>query len=598
MTETSDGKPVDKAPPPDPSTMSDDESVATAKVGETTKPNDQEMKEFVLRFEFHPKNPTLSTRIAQTHIYLLYNLQFEFEDNLIIIDNKNKKLPEVNPVEWGAVKHQQHFNIHLRRANDNRKESYSILHRVRTNQSLSTLKNGNHMKDLLKKYNCYMRKHAWNEDEHSTILAGYAIGINPEYYDPAHAHSLLTQTIQKAMPRAKMPAFKMVYSSPAINLDSGAIARTKAYAIEILRETVSTAMPILKEVFKGTNQLLPGKMKYTHPKAFLNGIKLQNQMLGNTYVIVLTSISPEMMFYIKEKIKSYPGILDVIQTRKTDTEGRWHVVVTKTHFTKTRTQLASDFEHEIIPLIATDAFPPTRTYGCQAGVVIRADDNSSGENSFMSVSANSFATLDLSSVPDTYIYQPSVESAYSFPNTWAEVARPKIPTTIEHVTECKAPTEINDSTISSPTTITEGTPTSVSELSSQYHTEMQAMQVRIKSLELLIRTLQSTVQQSITLHMTTGLHQIDRTMPDPTSSNPSTPTRKVPYRSPESSTAIPSTGLRHSNNQHPSQLADDDPKRSSPDISRSPSNQPPKRQKPKTPEPRNLHTDFQTDVHL
>jgi len=29
------------------------------------------------------------------HIYLLYNLQFEFEENLIIIDNKNKELPKL-----------------------------------------------------------------------------------------------------------------------------------------------------------------------------------------------------------------------------------------------------------------------------------------------------------------------------------------------------------------------------------------------------------------------------------------------------------------------------------------------------------------------
>ena len=100
-----------------------------------------------------------------------------------------------------------------------------------------------------------------------------------------------------------------------------------AYAIEYERKDANKVLRALKDTFKGTNQLLLTKLRYTHPNSFANAVKLQNKVMNETYVIPLNNVSTDEIFYLQPMLQQVNGIKDVVPTRKTQMEGRYNILL-------------------------------------------------------------------------------------------------------------------------------------------------------------------------------------------------------------------------------------------------------------------------------
>jgi hypothetical protein len=86
--------------------------------------------------------------------------------------------------------------------------------------------------DLLRKHNCVLTEHRWTEDIWNTTQLGFLQGLDPQFYDLAHATSKVATELKRHFPsKHKIPKFHLAYCRPKITYNGKQI-RTKAYAIE------------------------------------------------------------------------------------------------------------------------------------------------------------------------------------------------------------------------------------------------------------------------------------------------------------------------------------------------------------------------------
>jgi hypothetical protein len=103
-----------------------------------------------------------------------------------------------------------------------------ILHRIHTNQSISTLLRNYHtIFKLLKSNDCWLANHDWDKSVWDTAQAGHLIGINPAHYTPAIAVQKLSKQIEEKV-NFELPPIHLVYTSPRSSLSGGDEVLSKA----------------------------------------------------------------------------------------------------------------------------------------------------------------------------------------------------------------------------------------------------------------------------------------------------------------------------------------------------------------------------------
>jgi hypothetical protein len=417
----------------------DTTSVTTEQTGTKATPNDQGMKEITIKFEFQPPNANESQKVSLVHTHILMEIQKEFEDAVQIYDNKNKQLKSIDPIVWNSVTHhQRHFKTHSRPGSQNRRSKLVIIHRFHTDLSLSTIKHHGTINNLLKQNHCYMRAHAFDETIWDTMQLGYFIGINPQHYTEDQTASIIKDDFKKKGIKSH-PSFRMVYSSPNLQY-KGSNGRTKAYAIEFDRKDATAMSSALKTTYASTNKFLLARLRYTHPESFRNAIRIQNSHLSSVYVIPLDYCNPDLMFYIKDPLLARTGVLDVVQVQRRTKEGRYNVLVEKLQFNSVKRWLDQHLD-QLVSTAPPDALVPNQFPDIPQLAMGSGGDNSSGELSFMSMSAVSFASVDTTGIPDTFEFHPIRAST-----SWSGV--------VQNVPRART----DDSTINTATTVSEITP--------------------------------------------------------------------------------------------------------------------------------------------
>ena len=344
----------------------DDASISTLVSGQSAFPAEDPMVETTLRFEFKPKDQAAAAKTAFLHTQLLAHLQSNFEEDIKIYDNKGTVLPQIDTVEWhSSTVHQRHFKIHVIPGTERRITKHFIQHRIRTTQSLSTLRNHHAISTLLKKHNAYFRQHQWNETIYDTIQLGHIIGLNPQHYDNTQAIAIVQQSIQKTT-SAQIPPIRMIYSSPSIR-HSDKDYRTKAYSIETERKNVPAVLKLLKSAYQITDtttsqdhRFLIAKLRYSHPESYVNAIKMQTQLLTNTYVIPLLYVTPEALFYMEDQIRKIRGVIDLVPTRRSTVTGRYNILVQKRHFEEVQDFLVTQIDILYADVPSDALIPPGR----------------------------------------------------------------------------------------------------------------------------------------------------------------------------------------------------------------------------------------------
>ena len=317
-----------------------------------------------------------------------------------------------------------------------------------------------------------MRKHFWTKEVKDNKQICHILGINTENYTSDDSATRVTSDIKKMTSNSAVPPFCMVYSFPSITTEDGRFS-TKAYSLEARADDVSEIKRLLKTTYKGTNRVLLAALRYSNEKAYSNGIRLQTKHIKRHYTIPIEETSPEVMTHLRDKIMAIEHVCDIVKTKRTSRYGRYNIVVERPQFNEVKTVLNETWG-EILEEIPTEVMDDNK-FGTPY-LSIR-DDESEGEMSFLSLSAQSLASLDLSDISDTFETFPPPSSVHNWSYA-AVVAKKKPPSEIE------AKTSPPDQTPTS---------TGTSDLTSAHQEQLTSMQ---KSIDELKKQLAASTRQN------------------------------------------------------------------------------------------------------
>ena len=180
-------------------------SDVTENKGANPRENEQEMTSKVLKFSFvysEKKPNSIQPQIIHTHWMQI--VQETLRNEIFIVINLNKDVEQVSTFKWtDPTIHQKQFKMHSKTSGqvERRQTSYYIVHRILTNESVSSKKNTTAVKQLLKEYNTYITgDHQWNETQWETNRIGFVTNYDPSFFNRTqatmkfnqHLHSLVS----------------------------------------------------------------------------------------------------------------------------------------------------------------------------------------------------------------------------------------------------------------------------------------------------------------------------------------------------------------------------------------------------------------------
>jgi hypothetical protein len=434
----------------------DDDTVVTPTKGETSESRGLTVEEKTLKFRFplikYGSNGNVNPLVL--HAHWMHEVQTAFGDGVKFFDNSNRKIGKLDLLSITQESQEHQFSVHTTQTRNRSKDDVQgntheaqqypnriIIHRMQTKYTLCEIKSTPNVANLMQKYNFYVNEHKWSETDWDTIQLGFFYGVDPQFYDTVHATCKIQEAFKKNVPRAKVPKFRLVYCSPKVRSTKGnnRPIRTKGYAIETLRKDRDEMTRILKQAYKEDGTFVPFQMRSRHPEAFEKMIRAQtHHRLANNFVIVLNHVGPNVKHYISERILATEGVQAVLPGKSVNKDGRYNVLVHKSHYHKTREYFMDTLASWINDNAAPDAKSTLDKYpGPPEVASISSDGFSRGDDSYINISINTaFAigsAISDSSPPD-YVFQDktlasdtsTLGGSRSFPSertrTWADMA--------------------------------------------------------------------------------------------------------------------------------------------------------------------------------
>lgn len=100
----------------------------------------------------------------------------------------------------------------------------------------------------------------------------------------------------------------------------------------------------LRKLYADEPLFIPYSTKKKHPEIVAKVIMRQNKNMAETYVIVIVGLNREVMEAVGEHLKEVPGFHKISNTNKTDTHGRWYIMVKQSKFKEVRKMLNTNFK--------------------------------------------------------------------------------------------------------------------------------------------------------------------------------------------------------------------------------------------------------------
>ncbi len=415
----------------------DDNTVATPPKGEKRRTRELVVEEKTLKFRFPPpKDSDGNVNPLVLHVHWMHEVQTAFGEGVLFFDNGNRKLSKLDPLRDMPESQAHHFAVHNVQSTSG--TTRFIIHRIQTKFPLSEIKNAPNVANLMQKYDFYVNDHKWNETEWETTQLGFFYGIDPQFYDLDQATCKIQEVLKKNVQRMKAPRFRLVYCSPKVRVASGGkrTIRTKAYAIETLRQDRDSMTRVLKQAYKDSGTFVPFQMRARHPDAFEKMIRAQTHLLANDYVIILNYVGPDVMHYISERVLAIDGVQAVLPCKSANEDGKYKILVHKDHYHKTRDCIMEELQNWINDHAAPDAKATLNKYPCPPEVApIHSDGFSHGDHSYMNISVNtafSIGSKISDSSPPVFVFQDkklvsdestlgsSRTTSHDLTRTWAE----------------------------------------------------------------------------------------------------------------------------------------------------------------------------------
>ncbi|KAI2503137.1 hypothetical protein MHU86_11328 [Fragilaria crotonensis] len=450
MTERPDGPPGDGGTTPTPPSVHDDASDVTPPRGKKMISKDELLIEKTIKFRFPAIQTHDKVSPASIHLHWIQTVQEVLGHEIQVINNKNRIIPKVDTLRWSSDEHHQHFNVHQaisfansqnnsnnsdgkRKPVTNRGNTAYIVHRIRTSATIREIKSIPKVRELLRRNKVYLTMHNWSEDIWNTTHLGFIMGVDPQFLDDVNAKTRISNDIKNALPRAKVPRFELVFTTPSISINNQTV-QTKAFAIETERSTSTELMKILKLAYKDTKAFVPFQMKQKNPEAYQRIVLQNSKLMAGNHIIVLNNIGPDVMYYLKDHILAIKGIKDVAPAPSYIKDGKYRVQVQKTEFQSARKtlmkELPSLYETEVPP----DGKATTSKYNGPPEVATIFSDgySSSSDGSYMSASIATAMSYDPLTINTQYaMYQNEVEeekfsNSFDTPMSWADILKKKL----------------------------------------------------------------------------------------------------------------------------------------------------------------------------
>ena len=354
----------------------DASSIATPPMGFRNSPEDQTFVSKTIRFFFAPQDSTSINRINPTdvHIQWIRLIQTAFGADIKIISNSNRPVTNLDTGTNAtkAFSYAQQFKEHTKPLGTSPttgqpKVATVLVHRIMTRVPLGQLKRYPPAYQLLTENHCYLNEHHWDEQEWDLQQIGFVTGYNPKYYTNDRVTTMFRARISKAMPRTKIPQFRMVLKSHRINYN-GRTSNTQAYAIEVPTHVTQQLIPIIKEVTKETKEFVTFQMRRRNPEAFQGAIRYQNHLLSTQHVIVINNIGKDAMYYLTDRIRAISGVIDVVATKRVDISGRYYAIVHKENIQIVRDKLTKRFGQWYPEIVPEDARPRPDQFNGPPGI--------------------------------------------------------------------------------------------------------------------------------------------------------------------------------------------------------------------------------------
>jgi hypothetical protein len=289
----------------------------------------------------------------------------------------------------------------------------------------------------------------------------------------------------------KCPPLCMIYTSPRISLDDRHIS-SKVYAIEYKRKNAKDIIWKLKDTFAGSTQFLMAKLRFTHPQSFANALKMQNQIMKDTFILPLVNITPDEMFYLQPLIEQLPGVTTIVPTCLTPTSGRYNILIPAGKFKEVKSNIVKKIS-AIYNQVADDARQnrdALRFMG-PPGIKVAADntDKSSGAISFLTTSAASFASFDMSTTEDAFETFTPATRTYS----WSKVAQQK-PLPIPSKVSTPIPPATATTSSHAVLAMTSNPPCDLQSLRDKYEAKLSSNAAEIAELKIMLQQVLHTLQ--------------------------------------------------------------------------------------------------------
>ena len=234
----------------------DDDTVVTPPRGDRARSNDHSLEEKTIKFRFAPMASGDAVPPHILHVHWMQAIQQAFGDQEVqFFDNANRRVPVIDPIRTEASRSKMMFTLYGRPQSkrkvpplpgDRRSTSKYIIHRVRTVYPISDLKANPRAMKMLKENDFYVNEHRWSEEDWDVLQIGFIFGIDP--------------TFKEGSARAKVPKFKLVYSTPKVTSGTRD-TRMKAYAIETHRSSAVEMAKLLKKVYRTTGEFFLFEMR-------------------------------------------------------------------------------------------------------------------------------------------------------------------------------------------------------------------------------------------------------------------------------------------------------------------------------------------------
>ena len=381
-------------PPPDPApTASDDASVNTEHTANGGKKNDLNTIDFCVKVEFVAKNADSPVPVMKLHRDLILTLITAHTTALVIYDNHDHVITAESLAKLRTLAdYQRLFDVLSRTGSKTRPGRHIVAMKLTTALTLADLKYPSEVSKFLRDNRIYLRLHPFPLKVIDTLSPGWLQGRHPTQSDSLAAKLFINRRIKKINPDAVIPEYHLIYSSPSRLNKDGTKITTKAYEVQVDRRNSQALDKMLKAAFHGEPVYVKWKYRHTKPELFRDAMVLQSKYLSECMTVPVHGVTEKQMKFLVRHIIIDPSCISVERTRTTDISGRWNVLSTVKDFRAATIHVRSvlaRFE-EIVPKEFATTPPTWKKWNEDAQTL---DASSQGDQSFISTSARSFASM-------------------------------------------------------------------------------------------------------------------------------------------------------------------------------------------------------------